>query len=217
MRNRWFAPLCILGMLAFGFIVYGRLPDRVPSHWNLQGEVDGTMRPLAAVLLPPALAALVALMPLILPHMDPRRAAYAAFPGTLRLIANTTVLFLAGLHVAMLGNALGWDVSVSRLAPIGVGLLLAVIGNELGQVQPNWFVGIRTPWTLSDPEVWRRTHRVGGRVLLASGLVIAVAAALLPVEVAGVVVLVGTLGPALLLTLYSYLLWRRYHAGGAAT
>jgi uncharacterized membrane protein len=215
MRSAWFTPLAILATLGFGVAVLNRLPERVPIHWNAQGRVDGWTDPLVAVLSAPVFLAGFWLLMLVLPRIDPRRRNYPAFRETFMLFVNAVTLFLATIHVGVLGHALGWDVSVPRVIAIASGIMLAVMGNELGRVQPNWFVGIRTPWTLSDPEVWRRTHRVGGRVFVLAGLVIVVAAALLPEFGAFVVLIACALGAGLGLTAYSYLLSRRLSHGHA--
>lgn len=209
MRSRWFAPLCIVAMLIFGIAVYGRLPQQVASHWNIYGQVNGTLSRLAAVLLLPALGAVMMLLMYVLPRIDPLRASYSAFQGTFQLFINALVLFLAVLHVAQLGNALGWDIPMPRVAVVSSGLLLVVLGSQLGRVRPNWFVGIRTPWTLTDPQVWQQTHQLGGRVLPIVGALIALAALLLPVPAVTYVLLIGLLGASGLLVAYSYLLWRR--------
>ncbi len=215
MRNRWLAPICILAMLAFSAAVYSRLPAIVPSHWGIDGQVDGTMSRTWGVLFTPALALLVWLLMLVLPRIDPRRDSYAAFAGTLQLFVNILMLFLALLHIGMLGVALGWNIPFPRIVIAGVGLLFAALGNELGRIKPNWFVGIRTPWTLADPEVWRRTHRAGGRLFVAIGLVFVLAGALLPFECTAAIVLAGV---ALILVFsfgYSYLAWRQLAKGAA--
>ena len=209
MRNRWIAPGIILAMLAFSAAVYSRLPAQVPSHWGINGQIDGTMSRLVGALFSPAIGILMWLLLLVLPRIDPRRDAYAAFSGTLQLFINTLVLFFALIHVGMLGIALGWRIDMPRLIIVGVGPLFAVLGNELGRVQPNWFVGIRTPWTLADPEVWRRTHRVGGRLFFALGLLFAVAGLLLPLAANMVLVMGGVLAIVVFSFGYSYLLWRQ--------
>lgn len=209
MRNRWVAPGLILAMLVFGFAVYGRLPDQLPSHWNINGEVDGTMSRLGALLFLPGLSLVVWLVLLALPRIDPLRRSYPAFDGTLRLFINSITLFMAMLYAGMLAAGLGWRVEVPRLVMIGVGILFVVLGNEMGRLKPNWFVGIRTPWTLADPEVWRSTHRVGGRVFFVVGLAIVAAGLLLPLAVGGYTVLVGAIGIVLFSFGYSYLLWRQ--------
>ncbi len=208
MRSRWFAPLCIVAMVVFGVSVYNQLPAQLPMHWGLNGEVDRTGSRLEGVLFLPLLSVGMLILLRVLPRIDPRRASYRAFQGTFHLFINIVILFMAALYVVTLGIALGWDISVPQVVGVGVGLLLAVLGNELGRVKPNWFVGIRTPWTLSDPEVWRRTHRIGGRVFFVAGLVMVAAALLLPAYVFAVV-LVCAIGAALVPTVYSYVVWRQ--------
>ena len=209
MRNRWVAPGLILAMLIGGLAVYGRLPDQLPSHWNINGQVNGTMSRLSTVLFLPALSLVLWLVLLALPRIDPLRRSYPAFDGTLRLFINAITLFMAVIYAMTLAVGLGWAVEVPRLIMICVGVLFVVLGNEMGRLKPNWFVGIRTPWTLADPEVWRSTHRVGGRVFFAFGLLIIVAGLLLPLSFSGYVVTIGAIGVALFSFGYSYLLWRQ--------
>lgn len=209
LHSRWLGPLIIAAAAVFGLAVYGGLPERVPSHWNIDGQVDRTMGRLEAVLLLPGLMLGLWLLISILPRIDPRRASYSLFSDTYQRLMLMLLLFFALLHVATLGVAMGWDVSAPRLITVGAGLLLALIGNELGRVRPNFFFGMRTPWTLASPEVWRQTHRVGGRVTFGVGLLIALAGALLPIQLAAYVVLVGVLGITVFSMGYSYMLWRR--------
>jgi immunity protein, SdpI family len=209
MRSKWMAPIGIVAMLIFGAFVYSRLPDRVPTHWDIYGQVDALTGRTQAVLLLPALTTGLWLLMLGLPRIDPLRASYAAFAGTYQLFMNALVLFMVALYVMALGAALGWNINVPQMIGVGVGLLFMVLGNEMGRLKPNWFAGIRTPWTLSDPEIWRRTHRFGGRMFFAAGLLIAVANLLLPATTSAFVILTGALGAAILSVGYSYLLWRQ--------
>lgn len=209
MRTRWVAPGAILAMLLVGLAAYPRLPEQVPSHWNISGQVDGTMSRLGTLLFLPVLSLALWLVLLALPRIDPLRKSYSSFDSTLRLFTNLIVVFMALLYAALLAAGLGWHFEMPRLIMVGVGLLLAALGNELGRLKPNWFVGIRTPWTLADSEVWRRTHRVGGRVFVAAGLLIAVGGLLLPLSLAGYLVISATLAIVLFSFGYSYLLWRR--------
>jgi len=212
MRSKWLAPACIMAMLAFGAAVYSQLPDRVPSHWNIYGQVDGTVGRATAVLLLPAVALGIWLLLLAVPRIDPWRAAYASFAGTYQLIINAVVLFLALVHITTIGAALGWPVGVPQAIGAGTGLLFMVLGNEMGRLKPNWFAGIRTPWTLSDPDNWRHTHRFGGKVFFIAGLLIAASSLLLPSTISFVVIMTGALGAAALSVGYSYIFWRQ-HSG----
>lgn len=209
MRNRWFGLLCIIGMFAFGALVFWQLPAQVPVHWGITGQADRWGSRMEAVLLMPTIAAGLWLLLLALPRIDPHRASYSAFKSTFYLFINATMLFLSVVYVATLSIAMGWNIAILQVVGVGIGLLLIILGNEMGRVQPNWFVGIRTPWTMSDPEVWRCTHRVAGRILFVAGLTILVASLLLPPAYSIAVILLGVLCSVLFSVAYSYVVWRQ--------
>jgi uncharacterized membrane protein len=166
------------------------------------------MPQLAAILLGPAIVLGLWLLALVLPRIDPLGAAYAEFRPTYWLIINAIAAYLAIVFFLMIGFGLGWNVDMGRLVPAGVGLLFAVLGNEMGRIQPNWFVGIRTPWTIASPDVWRATHRLGGRLFVAIGLLIAAAALFVPGAALPYVVAVGITIAVAVPVLYSYVRWR---------
>jgi uncharacterized membrane protein len=117
---------------------------------------------LVAVSIIPAVILVMTGLFTVLPKVDPRRENYAKFLSTYWLIANAVIVFMLIAHGMIIATGLGYSVKIDRLMPIGVGLLFIVLGNYLTRVEPNWFVGIRTPWTLSSDTVWRKTHRMGG-------------------------------------------------------
>ena len=209
MRSRWLPAVLVLATWAFALAVYPSLPERVPTHWSVQGEVDGWSSRAFGAFLPPAIATLVWALLTFLPRLDPRRENYEKFGGDYRFIVTLVVAFLAVMEVATLGYALGWPVDVGGVVMAGVGLLLAGMGNYLPRVRPNWWIGVRTPWTLESDRVWRATHRVAGRVFVVGGLVLAAVALLAPDPVRGWAVLPLILTVALVPAVYSYLEWRR--------
>jgi uncharacterized membrane protein len=215
MRNPRVQYVCLAVLWLTGLAALAVLPNPSPIHWNAAGEVDGYGSPLLAALLAPAIVTVLAVLTPLLPRIDPRGERYVAFAGTYHLFMNAIALFLTLTHLVTIASALGWAVPVATTISVGVGLLLAVIGNELGRVQPNFFVGIRTPWTLANPEVWRRTHRVGGRAFVALGVLIALAPLLLPSSLVAAVVGGGAIGLVVFVFVYSYWAWRRL-AGPAA-
>jgi Predicted integral membrane protein len=144
----------------------------------------------------------------ILPAIDPRGANYAKFGGAFEGIIVSIMLFLLGMHIIILRAALGLPVAMQRVVPVGVGVLFVVIGNLLPRARPNWFVGIRTPWTLSSDRVWEKTHRFGGHVFVAGGIVIVLAALAMTQWAHIVLVTVVLLCTASVLT-YSYVEWKR--------
>lgn len=208
MRSRWLAPVVLAALWAFALAALPHLPAWVPSHWNLRGEVDGWMPRLQGALLVPTAATGIWLLLLGIPRIDPRRDNIERLGGDYRLLANLVVLFLAVLAVAVLGKAMGWPVDVPAVVLAAMGLLFAGLGNYLPRVRPNFTVGVRTPWTLSSEEVWRRTHRVAGRVFVAGGVVL-VLAAFLPDPARGVLAVAAIILVAGIPLVYSYVAWRR--------
>lgn len=211
MRNLRLMFVITILMWVFGVVMLPFIPDPSPIHWNAAGEVDGYGSPWFVAFFPPAIATVMALLAPMLPRIDPRGQGYASFSGTYALMMNSLALFFAVVHLITVGVAVGWSISVPRLISVGAALLLVVLGNELGRVTPNYFVGIRTPWTLADPEVWRTTHRVGARLFVGGGLAAALVSLVVPESWLIVTSFPLIIVPALATIPYSYLVWRRVH------
>lgn len=214
MRSRWFGLVVTALAAAVSVWAYPRLPETVATHWNLQGTPDGYSSRLWAVAMMPLLTLGLTGLFNVLPKVDPRRENYAKFLDSYWLIANAVLVFTGVADALILANGLGYTVQVDRLLPLGIGLLFAFLGNYLTRVEPNWFVGIRTPWTLSSDAVWRKTHRTAGWLFVVGGLVIAAGAfaprgVFLPLFVATIVVVAG------IPVVQSYVLWKREQNGRA--
>jgi len=213
MRSRWLAPVVILAMAALAVAAWPHLPERMPVHWNGSFEVDRWgSRWEGVALLPGVALGLWVLLPL-LRKIDPRRGNYEAWEPTFWLILNIVVLMAAVLEVAIIAFSLGWPVPMEQVILASLGVLFVGLGNYLPRVRPNWWVGIRTPWTLSSDRVWRETHRLGGRTFVLGGLV-TIAAAFVPRAAAPWVALAGLLLGAFVPVVYSYVVWRRESGGG---
>jgi uncharacterized membrane protein len=171
MKNKlnWLeAALLIAPFLAVATL-WNELPARVPIHWNLRGEIDGwAPKSFGLFLLPLIGVATVALLH-ILPWLDPklrrREDDYGRMQRPLGIVRLALAAFFAVVSWMMLAAALGYTVAAGRIVPSAILLLLAVIGNYSSNLRPNYFVGIRTPWTLESPETWRATHRLAGRLM----------------------------------------------------
>jgi uncharacterized membrane protein len=206
--RRWIAPLLIVATLVFSLVMYSRLPERLPLHWSLNGAIDryGT-RAEGAFLLPGLMILVWAFMRFV-PRIDPRRANYAKFGDTYDLIVNSLLALFAVMHVALIGTALGWPVAMERVIPALVGLQFIILGNALPRARPNWWFGIRTPWTLSNDRVWTRTHRVGGYLLAGAGIVLLIAATL-PRAWTFVLGIAAVAAASLGSLIYSYFAWKQ--------
>jgi len=208
MRSRWFGLVIAALAIVLSIWAYPSLPPTVATHWNFRGEPDGFSGRLMAVLIGPLVILFLTLLFNVLPRLDPRRANYAKFVSTYWLFANAVIAFMLIAHALVLATGLGYSVRIDRWMPIGIGVLLIFLGNYLTRIEPNWFIGIRTPWTLSSDTVWRKTHRTGGFVMVLAGLAVAATAFLphamfLPLVIAALVVAVVT--PLV----QSYILWKR--------
>lgn len=206
--RKWYPWVLVAAAFVFSAVVFNRLPERVPTHWNAHGEVNGWGSRAFAAWLSPAIMALVALLLPFLPNIDPRRANYDKFRGTYDFVVLAVVAVVGVLHVAMLGSALGWPISMARLTPLLIGAVFLLLGNVLPRARPNWWFGIRTPWTLSNDRVWERTHRVGG-YFFAGGGVLLMLLALLPPSLALPVIVVVAVVAGVVPLVYSYFAWRQ--------
>ncbi len=207
------APVLVLLVLdmAFGLAAWTLMPPRVPIHWGVSGNVNGWGPAWVNALVFPAMAVFVYLLFLTIPLIDPLHRNYAAFGGSLRFLRLIVVGFLVFMHVLVVAASMGVAVPMDTAIRAALPLLFAGIGTRLASLKHNWFFGIRTPWTLASEEVWTRTHRLGGTLWTAGGLLL-VPCALLPprlglaVFVAGIVVLV------LVPVVYSAVLYKRLEA-----
>ncbi len=207
--KQWYPAVLALIAVAMSAAVYSRLPDTMAVHWDLNGNPNGWMpRAVGAAFGPVFIVVLWALLRFV-PRIDPRAENYARFAEAYEVIVASVLVLTLVTHGIMLAVALGYHVSVARVVPALVGVLFVVIGNMMPLVRPNWWFGIRTPWTLSNDRVWARTHRLAGYTMTGGGLVMILAALALPPQL-GVPVLVAVavasaVGPAV----YSYLTWKR--------
>lgn len=192
-------------------IVYGKMPETVPTNFGFDGEVNAygsksTLWLLAGMGV--LMAALFQFMPLI----DPRKRNYAKFQKYYDGFAIFMELFLLGTNCLMYTEILRpGTVSIGRAVTVLISLLFILMGNMMGKIKHNYFFGIKTPWTLADPDVWNRTHRVGGRMWFVIGVLLLPCCLLLPEKVFFVLLMVGILGSTVLLFALSYLWYRGKH------
>ena len=209
MRNKWLGLVVSLLAIVVGLILLPRLPEQVATQWDSTGEqVTNFMPRLTFVLSFPAAMVGILVLKFVLPLIDPRGKNYRRFASSYQFIMNSIILFIATIYFATLLKAIGWDFSIVHLTLLLVGLLFVIMGNEMGRIRPNWFLGIRTPWTLSNEVVWKKTHRLGGRLFFLTGLVTIMAILFIPGEIAMIIFSVLVASMSLFLVVYSYWIWR---------
>lgn len=204
------AALVVLAELAVSAWAWGEIPDGalVPIHWGIDGRADGFAPKEVGLLVAPAITALLTVLLVVIPRFEPRRENLARSGRAYRTVVVGIVVLLGVLHAAAVLAAVDPTVDVARVVATAVGLLFAVIGNQLGKVRSNYMFGIRTPWTLASDRSWDRTHRFAGRLWVVVGLGLAVLAI---AGVAGGALATVLLGGLLLSTvasvIYSYKTW----------
>ncbi len=157
-------------MFAAAAVTWPHAPGRIPMHWDINGQVNGYGGRFEGLLLMPLLALGIYLLMLALPRIDPGRANYRKFRGTYNAIRIAVLLVFGDFYAVIVAWIWNERVNVALVAPLVVGGLCGVLGGLFGKIRPNWFVGIRTPWTLSSKVSWIRTHRAGGWVFILVGL-----------------------------------------------
>jgi uncharacterized membrane protein len=205
-RLNAFSLALIAGSFLFSAAVYLWLPDQIPSHWNLAGEVDSTMsKTWGAFMMPLIMLGLYGVFRVI-PALSPKgygiEAANSGFVG----IRVAVFSLFALLNVLILLAALGVPIAMGSAVSMAVGGLLAVLGWFLDRLPRNFYVGIRTPWTIVDEDNWTRTHRLGKWLFMAAGFVMVVGG----IMRANVFVIVAAaLAAGLVPMVYSYLIYRQ--------
>jgi uncharacterized membrane protein len=211
MKTDWRIELSLLVLVAAMFVtalvVWPSAPDQIPVHWNAAGEVDRYGGKIEGLLVLPFLSLAIYLLMRYLPRIDPGRANYARFTGAYTAIRVGVLLLMAGIYALVIAWVAKVSIDISRVMPMAVGALFVLFGSVLGQVKPNWFVGIRTPWTLSSAESWSRTHRLGGWVFIGLGVLFAVTGAF-KLRSFAFLVLWTALAAVAVLVVYSYIVWR---------
>jgi uncharacterized membrane protein len=211
--RQWYPALLVLLGVLLSAAVYTRLPETMAVHWNARGNPDGWMpRPFGAFFAPALMLALWAVLRGVR-RVDPRQESYARFDTAYETIVASVLVLVLATHVITIAAALGYRVPIARLVPSLVGALFVVVGNVMPRLRPNWWFGVRTPWTLSNDRVWMRTHRLAGFSMAAAGIVMILAALALPTTLGLPLMLAALVAAVIAPAVYSYLAWRREQKG----
>ncbi|MFH0956362.1 MAG: SdpI family protein, partial [Candidatus Aenigmatarchaeota archaeon] len=203
------AAAAVMVALSFALSVYFYpvLPESMASHWGIRGNVDGYMqKPLAAFLMPAMLAAM-ALLFFAIPRIDPLKANIDKFRGHYYGFIVVFCAFILLLHLQVLLWNVGIRINPASTMPLAMGVLFYYMGVMVENAKRNWFIGIRTPWTLSSDSVWDKTHRLGGRLFKVAGI-IALFGVLFP-AFAFYFVIVPVLSVVFYTIIYSYLEFKK--------
>ncbi len=167
-----------IGMILLSFIVgiyfYPQMPERMASHWNAQGQVDGYVSRFFGLFLIPLISVGLFLLFIAIPKIDPLKRNIKTFRKYYDRFVVLIIIFLLYVYVLTILWNLGVEFNMSQLLMPALGVLFYYCGVLLENAKRNWFIGIRTPWTLSNEKVWEKTHKVGGKLFKIAGIITAV-------------------------------------------
>ena len=151
LKKEWFVPILLVIPFVVSIYLWDQLPDQVPIHFNIQGEADDWGPKWINAFLIPGIALTIYIFLLIIPVIDPKRRIVSA-QKPVSAIRIFTTLFMIGIYGFVMAKTLEIDVDLGIYINISVGVLILIIGNYMNTIKPNYFIGIRTPWTLENPE-----------------------------------------------------------------
>ena len=201
------SAIFILIIVGVAVWLYPHLPVQVPTHWDMQGHVNGYSSRLWAVATPVLTIIGLALLTVILPLISPHKFEIKPFASVWSLVMLTIQGTVLVIFLAALLDGAGYRIPISAVSMLALGVVLMVCGNYMGKLRKNFFIGIRTPWTLASNAVWERTHRLAGWLFMLAGLVVVIGGlAGAPVLFTIVVVVAAPLIPCA----YSLLIYPRF-------
>lgn len=206
-KSEIFPILILMAGIALSLWSYPQLPAQVVTHWNLYGQADGwSSREFHTIFFPALLGGIYVLF-FLMPMFDPKRDRYQEFSGIYLMMRNLIVLVMAVVFAAATFSNLGYPINIGGTVAGAIGLMMIILGNYFGKLKRNWFVGIKTPWTLYSDNIWNKTHRLGGRLFMVWGFCMIIAPWLAS-KIAFFIIFGGTIIILFWITLYSYLLYK---------
>lgn len=201
--NLLLVSLSFLGSI----LLYNKLPQDIPMHWNVRGQIDNYMDKSVAVWMMPMMVLGMSILFRIFSMIDPKKQRYELFKREWEIMQTVYIAFFVYLHFVIFYMSLNPTKDLLPLMFLGMGILFTLLGNYMGKIRQNYFIGIKLPWTLSNEDNWNKTHRFASWTITISGLVVLLEAVVLwkaPIIVFGSIAL-GFILP----TIYSFLLYNK--------
>ena len=199
-------PIIAIVVLPFIYLAYiwQSLPDKVPMHWNIKGEIDRFGDKSELILIPIMLPFLIYLIFLLVPVIDPKNkiAKMGNKYGQLKLLLTT---FMSILALYILYSAKNRSLGNPNYLILILGILYVILGNYFKTIKPNYFIGIRTPWTLENEIVWKETHKLAGKLWFVGGIVVVISSLILHKQTNFIFFIIITTIISLIPVLYSYI------------
>lgn len=201
----------MLGLIALSFAIafysYPKLPDEITSHWNVAGEPDGTTSKFWGLFMLPFIMTATAGVFALIPRIDPLKENITQFKKYYDGLVLLILVFLIFVQLQIILWSLGKQVGPNQLLPVGLGLLFYYIGIVCIHSKRNWFIGVRTPWTLSSEAVWEKTNKLGGNLFKITGIIVFLGVWFPSIAIYFIVV--PTLVSGITVIVYSYLEFKK--------
>lgn len=208
-RIDWLVLVFILLVFVFSFLMIPVLPEKVPTHWNIRGEVDAYGSKYINLFLMPAMAFFVYLLMSFLPAIDPLRKNYDKFAKQYQYFKFFLAAFFIYLHFVIVYSSMkAMPLKGNLIFALPFSILFILIGRVLPKLQRNFFIGIRTPWTLVSDLNWKKTHEFGSKVFIVAG-VLSLVAAFFGSAISFIVLISSILLAAVAAMVYSYLIFKK--------
>jgi uncharacterized membrane protein len=204
--TEWLTLFLVVVTFILGLLFYPSLPAKVVSHWGLAGEPDGYMTKFWGAFFLPILSLFLWAIFLVVPRIDPLKKNIDHFRPSFNRFIVTLFVFFIYLYLLTLYWNIGWQFNFNHAILPAFALLFWEVGTLVGKAERNWSIGIRTPWTMSNEQVWQKTHRLGGQVYHLLAIVSLFGLFFPPTFFLGTIILLvlASLG----LVVYSYFCWR---------
>lgn len=212
MNETFKKELPILGFVLLPFVylayLWNSLPEKVPIHWNLKGEIDDWGSKLSLIGLVFLLPVLTYVLMLAIPKIDPKKR-IEFMGGKYYQLKLVLVCFMSVLALFIIHSSKSQTLSSPSIVFVLIGLLFMALGNYFKVIKQNYFVGIKTPWTLESEEVWKLTHILAGKLWILGGLLVVIFSLVLPENINFYLFLTITTIISIVPIVYSYLIFRK--------
>jgi uncharacterized membrane protein len=202
-------PLIIIVLIPFLYLAYvwNSLPEKVPLHWNIEGEIDRYGEKSDLILIPVLLPLLIYVLFTIIPKIDPK-GKIKNMGNKYTILKTIMTLFMYVLSMIIIYIALNETFYNPNYIVLLIGILFAILGNYFKTLRANYFIGIKTPWTLENETVWKETHKLAGKLWFAGGLIIVLSSILLDKKTNFTLFAIITVLITVIPVVYSYIKYR---------
>ncbi len=212
LRKDWLAFLLMFAPTILILLSWSQLPNPVPIHWGLDSEVNGYQSKTTFLWFTLGTSMFVYVLTAVAPYIDPKVDG-RRIEKPLRIVRTTTMAFMTLISGVIVLNAIGYPINVILVGNLAAILLFLVLGNLMAKFPPNYFAGIRTPWTLESPEVWRQVHRMASKLWVAGSLILLLFVFRLENQAYFILFMAVTAVLVIVPMVHSYLLYQKLDAG----